>query len=352
MEASTADSLVENLRGNSLAVVCHDNPDPDCIASALGLRALAYDVGVDEVDIYYGGEISHQENRAFVNLLDVELKRYEDGVLDGFDRVAFVDHAVKGQNNQVPASQEVDVVVDHHPPDEEVDAGHVDVREGYGATTTIVVEYLRALEVEVESDTATALTFGIRSETLGFIRDTTENEYEAARYLHSEVDGDKLVEMTRPAFSPGTMDAIAAAITEREIRASALASCVGVTSERDALPQAADYLMQLEGVSTVLVFGIVDDVIQMSARSDDTRVDVDSTMREAFGDVGSAGGHVGMAGAQVPLGVFSELASEEDRLVELVRQKVSRRFFRALNLEEEIEEETEEEEYEETDVED
>ncbi len=322
------------MESTSLAVVCHDNPDPDCLASAIGLREIARHADVGEVVIYYAGEISHQENRAFVNLLDVELERYSTDSFGNHDTVAFVDHSKPGVNNQLPPEIEVDVVVDHHELDEEVEAGFVDVRESYGATTTIFVEYLQELELQPEANTATALAFGIRAETLAFLRDTSELELEAAAYLQKFLDQSVLKEMTRPALSPQTLDTIGDAISRREVRASALVSCVGVTGERDALPQAADYLMQLEGVATVLVFGVVDDTIHLSARTEDSRVNVDSVMREAFEDVGSAGGHREMAGAQIPLGVFGELADDEERLVELVSQRVSKRFFGAMNLEE------------------
>ncbi len=331
---SKAKELMDYLEDStSLAVVCHDNPDPDCLASALGLREIAEEAGVSEVVIYYSGEVSHQENRAFVNLLDVELQRYSDDSFDGHDTVAFVDHSVAGVNNQVPAEVEVDVVVDHHESEDGVEADFVDLRQDYGATTTMLVEYFVELELEPEAKTATALMFGIRTETLAFLRDTSAREYEAAAYLQRHLDPDVLTEMTRPALSPQTLDTIGDAISEREVRASALVSCVGVTGERDALPQAADYLMQLEGIATVLVFGVVDDVIHLSARTEDSRVNVDAVMREAFDDVGSAGGHREMAGAQIPLGVFGELANDEKKLVNLMAQRVSKRFFDAMNLE-------------------
>ncbi|MDY6780391.1 MAG: bifunctional oligoribonuclease/PAP phosphatase NrnA [Halobacteria archaeon] len=311
-----ADDLVEALEGGSLAVVCHDNPDPDCIASALALRSVAVEeVGVSEVDIVYSGEVSHQQNRAFVNLLEVEMVGMGEADFAEYDLIAFVDHSVKGENNQVPENVEVDVVIDHHPSDNGVEGGFVDIREGYGATTTILVEYLIELGVEPGQNLATALLFAIRTETLGFLRGTTPGEYDAAKYLHAFADIDLLK-----------------AITKRDVRGSALVTCVGRTTERDAIPQAADYLMNLEGVATVLVFGIIDEEIQMSARSDDSRVDLDSVMRDAFGDVGSAGGHHEMAGAQIPLGIFSEMGEEEDKLVELSSEMIKRRFFGAMNL--------------------
>jgi nanoRNase/pAp phosphatase (c-di-AMP/oligoRNAs hydrolase) len=323
---------------DSLAVVCHDNPDPDCMASALAVRTIAVESGVGEVDILYGGEVSHQQNRAFVNLLGVSMSRFEDADVESYDAVGFVDHSQKGENNHVSEATEVDFVIDHHPPENGVDANYVDVREEFGATTTILVEYLRELGITPETDTATAMLFAIRAETLEYLRGATPMEYEASQYLHELADIDLLERMTQPAFTPETLDTIGEAILGREVRASSLVAGVGVITERDALPQAADYLMRLEGISTVLVFGVVDDRIEISARSKDSRVDLDSVMRDAFGDVGSGGGHREMAGAQVPLGVFSDMAEADDKMIELVSGTVKKRFFGSMNLQEEEDE--------------
>ena len=328
-------SLLENV--GSLAVVCHDNPDPDCIASALALQTMASHAGVEETDILYGGEVSHQQNRAFVNLLEVELTEFDGEDLEEYEVIGFVDHSVKGENNAVPGEASVDFVIDHHPPENDVDARFVDIREEFGATTTILVEYLRELDVTPDTDVATALLFAIRAETLEYLRGTTEMEYEASEFLHRYADTELLRRMTEPAFTPETLDTIGEAILEREVRASALVAGVGVINERDALPQAADYLMRLEGVSTVLVFGVVDDRIEASARSKDSRVNLDRVMNDAFGDVGSGGGHRGMAGAQVPLGVFSEMAENDEKMIELVSGTVKKRFFNEMNLQEDEE---------------
>ena len=315
-----------------LAVVCHDNPDPDCIASALAVRTIATESGVGDIDILYGGEVSHQQNRAFVNLLGVSMSRFDEADLGMYDVIGFVDHSQKGANNSVPEDAKIDFVIDHHPPENGVDAGFVDVREEFGATTTILVEYLRELSITPETETATALLFAIRAETLEYLRDTTPMEYDASRYLHELADIDLLERMTNPAFTPETLDTIGEAILGREVRASSLVAGVGVITERDALPQAADYLMRLEGISTVLVFGVVEDEIEISARSKDSRVDLNQVMRDAFGDVGSAGGHRAMAGAQVPLGVFSDMAVADEKMIELVSGTVKKRFFDAMNL--------------------
>lgn len=80
-----------------LAIVCHDNPDPDCLASALALECI-----VNDVTVVYSGNISHQQNRVFVNSLDIDLKTFGEVDLDDHDTIALVDNSIPGENNELP----------------------------------------------------------------------------------------------------------------------------------------------------------------------------------------------------------------------------------------------------------
>jgi nanoRNase/pAp phosphatase (c-di-AMP/oligoRNAs hydrolase) len=329
--------------GDALTIVCHNNPDPDCLASAYALGRIAKHAGVDERRIVYSGDVSHQQNRAFINLLGVKLRPFEaSAVVDRPEGslLAFVDHAVPGANNRVPEGTPVDIVIDHHPA-EGVTARYVDHREAAGATATILAEYVRDLEVPLESALATALLFALHRETLSFLRGATPAEYEAAAMLHDHADRDLLRRLSTPSVSGATVDAIADAIHNRVVRGGTLVSHVGRTSERDALPQAADYLATLEGVQTAVVFGLVDDAVHLSARSTDARVHVGEALDRAFDDLGSAGGHREMAGGELPLGLLADYTDDQSLVVDIVEQVVTTRLFATLNLAKEREEDEE-----------
>ena len=333
-----AHELRELLAGGSeLTIVCHNNPDPDCLASALALGRIGAAAGIDERRILYSGDISHQQNRAFVNLLDIDLRQFEPDAVTDRDPdqlLAFVDHAVPGVNNRVPEGTSVDIVIDHHPA-EGIEARFVDHRESIGATATILTQYVRTLELDPDTTLATALSFAIRRETLTFLRGTTPAEYDAAAFLHEHADRDLIRKLSTPSVTGATIDAIATAIGNRRIRNAVLISHVGRTTERDALPQAVDYLATLEGVETAVVFGVVDGSIQLSARSTDSRVHIGDALNEAFADVGSAGGHQEMAGGEFPLGIFADYTTDDEELLAIVEQVVTARIVAGLNLSDE-----------------
>ena len=317
-----------------LAVVAHDNPDPDAIASAVALERIAETAGLDAEVCYYG-EISHQENRAFVNLLDYDLTALgPESDLDRFGSFALVDHSRPGVNDGLPAGTEIAVVVDHHPPRAPVEAEFVDLRSNVGATSTLLTRYLQDLGIEPGRELATGLLFGIRVDTDDFSREVDTEDFRAAAYLLSHADTATLERIESPSMSPETLEAIGTAIDNRRIRDDVLVSCLGEVSDRDALAQAADHLLDLEDVSVTFVFGFTgtdeEGVVYASARARGTELDLGEALRDAFAQVGSAGGHADMAGAQIPVGMLIDPDDEEPATV--IEAVVTERFYDALEV--------------------
>ena len=315
-----------------LGVFMHDNPDPDAIASAVALCRIAESVGV-EAEACYFGDISHQENRAFVNLLDLDLRNFEsDGdvaaALSEFAGIALVDHSRPGVNDQLPPDTRIDVVVDHHPPKDPVEASFVDLRSNVGATSTLLAEHIERLDVPLTEDVATGLLYGIRVDTKDFAREVSTADFEAAAYLLPHADTGVLERVESPSVSADTFATMARAIRNRELDGTVLATCVGSLTDRDALAQAADQLLNMDGVTTTLVYGFRDGTVFVSARARGTDIDLGETMRAAFGQIGSAGGHADMAGAQIPLGLLGEVEDEEqESLASVVSEVITERFF-------------------------
>jgi len=327
--------LLSTLRSLSkpLAVVAHDNPDPDAIASAVGLVRIAESVGVPAEACYFG-EISHQENRALVNLLDLTLRPVDTDVFDPDDygAIALVDHAQPGVNDSLPPETPVQIVVDHHPARMPIDTTdrYVDIRPDVGSTSTIITEYFRRLGISPDQQLSTALLYGIQTDTKRFTREVSEADFEAAATLTGTASEADLERIESPSVTPSVVETLATAIQRRDVRGSALATCVGAITDRDALAQAADDLLDMEGISTVLVYGYTEEMIYVSGRTRGGTVDLGETLREALDQIGSAGGHANMAGAQFPLGILNDLC-ESDELADVVHDLIAGRFFAALD---------------------
>ncbi len=318
--------------GDRLAIFAHRSPDPDSIASAVALQAIAASRDV-EADIIYEGEIGHQENRAFVNLLGIELTPREEVDLADYDTIALVDYA-KATDPQM--DREVDVLIDHFEPDVEYDAGFVDIRPNVSSTSTILTKYLQEFDLSLTEEVATALLYGIRAETLDFKRDTTPADLTAAAYLYPFADHDTLEQVESPSMSPETLDVLAEAIRNREVKGSHLVSNAGFITDRDALSQAAQHLLNLEGITTTAVFAIADEEIYLAARSKDIRMDIGNVLQSAFGEMGQVVGHSTDASAEIPLGIFTGIETTEDNretLLELTEEAVRSKLFAAMGVE-------------------
>jgi len=326
-------NIIQGAGEGGLAIVAHDNPDPDAISSSLALKEIAKTVGV-EAEILHRGEIGHQSNRAFVNLLEIDARKIKGDEYKEYSKIALIDAAAPGANNPLPEGTRIDIIIDHHLSNgKTIEADYIDIRTDVGATSTIMTKYIQELGITIDKNLSTALLYGIRTDTQEFKRNTSSADLGAATFLYPQADHEILTSLETPPMSLETLDVLGEAIRNKRIKGSNLISNVGFILDRDVIPQAADYLLNLEGISTVVVFGLGDDQIYLSGRSRDIRLNVGNVMSDAFGDIGSAGGHSTIAAAQVPLGLFSG-AKDKQTLLELSEEAIIKRFFRVIGVEE------------------
>lgn len=317
---------------DSVAIVCHYQPDPDCLASASAFQWIAEQEGVEEITIFYKGDITHQEVLSFINVFEIKLERIDEESLEQYDCIALIDHSVSGTQIELPADVPIRFVIDTQDIGENIDATFVDCRPDYGTTSTVFTEYIDKHESTPSTLIMSALLFAIHHERLDHVRYPMLAEYNAATTLYPAVDIDLIEEVYGSSLTPSTLDAIGRAINHREKQGSTLISSIGRSTESGALPQAANYLLQLEGIQTVLVMGIVDGQLRLSAQSFDPRINVGDVVEQAFGSFGSAGGHPDRAGGQLSLGIFAESGAAETAIEEQLFTVVANRFFGALNL--------------------
>jgi nanoRNase/pAp phosphatase (c-di-AMP/oligoRNAs hydrolase) len=322
--------LIYSVGDGKLAIIVHDNPDPDAISSAMGLKEIANSVGV-KADILYNGIIGHHENKAFINLLDIEMDQSKDFKASDFAKIALIESSSPGVNNLLPPGTKVSIVIDHHQANiEDVEAEYKDIRPNMGATATIMTKYLQELEIPVRTELATALLYGIKVDTDDFKRNTDPVDLMAAAYLFPLANQDILNRLETPSKSTESIDILGEAIKNRQIKGSYLISNVGTIRDRDTLAQAADYLLTLEGITTTLIFGLGEDTIYVSGRSRDDRINIGKILGDAFG-ADKAGGHAMLAGAQIPLGVFSG-TKDKQTLLKLADEAIVKRFLTVIGM--------------------
>ncbi|MFB6223226.1 MAG: bifunctional oligoribonuclease/PAP phosphatase NrnA [Haloarcula sp.] len=323
-----------------VSVLMHPNPDPDAMASALAVEQLAKGTGTS-VSLLYAGEIRRPENRAFQTVLDLDFDHVETIEDVNGDAVVLVDHnSARG----FPGAEDIDpvAVIDHHPGDGTGER-FTDVRSEYGACATILASYFSQLEFEfshtqtngstdidaapaetVPCALATGLMYGIQSDTESLTNGCQSKDFAAAAFLYEGMDGDLLNRIANPQVDSEVLDVKSRAIRNREVRSPYAFSDVGEVSNTDAIPQAADELKTLEGVSAVVVVGEKDGTIRVAGRSRDDRVHIGRTIETVVDDIPMAegGGHARMGGGKVPVKHMASLGPGDGMSREDFRERV------------------------------
>jgi nanoRNase/pAp phosphatase (c-di-AMP/oligoRNAs hydrolase) len=320
---------LERHRGERQILVLQDFPDPDALASGWTYKLIAqkYDI---QCDIVYAGTLSHQENIALVKLTNLPVQRWALPTLKSRDLSVYrgctlVDS--QGTTSQlVPSLLEagipIAVVIDHHSMQGDIKAEFVDIRPHTRATATILTQYLQAGLLKLDSNSnehvkcATALMHGLRSDT-DALRQAKEEDFLAAAYLSRFYDAQLLNAILQSSRSKQVMDVIERSLKNRIVQNNFSIAGVGYLryDDRDAIPQAADFLVTEENVHTAVVYGIVHDededleIVVGSLRTNKLTLDPDEFIKEAFGQDTQGrffgGGRSQAGGFEIPLGFLS-----------------------------------------------
>jgi nanoRNase/pAp phosphatase (c-di-AMP/oligoRNAs hydrolase) len=322
-----------NQWSGTLGIVLHTNPDPDGISCGMALETITKIANPDlQVRLFFDGVIGYQENKALVNILNLKIERLSPEALSECTYLALVDSGGPGVNNGLARDTPVDIIIDHHNEKNVIQpAAFVDIRPKYGACASIMTEYLKTLNIIPDSELATALMCGIRTDTKNFHRNLKSQDLLNAAFLLQYADSDLLEKIMFPQISYETMDVLGQAILNKKTKNGYIFSNVGYVRNRDALPQAADMLVSLEGIIAAVVYGITDEAIIMSGRNRDIRLNLGAVMAETFGSIGDAGGHATMAAASIPLSLLSYVRDKE-LLLDMVIEPMLQNLYRQIGL--------------------
>ncbi len=294
-------------------VLTHDNPDPDSIASAAALAHLLDAAAGVASRLAFGGIVGRAENRALIDELDVSFERIESVEIPASTLVALVDTQPRTGNNSLPDGRIASVVIDHHPLRSETSAASFsDVRPDYGASCSILVEYLRAAKVEPTRPVATALFYGIQSETMDLGREVSEADVSASIYLYPRSDPAAISRIRHARVPASYFQSIHEALEEARRYGGVIVVSMGRMDYPDMVAEVADLFMRVEGVEWTVASGRYHDDLLLSLRTYQTGAHAGGLVRRAVGDRGSAGGHGMLAGAQVPVKGLSD--AEVDHL--------------------------------------
>jgi len=283
-------------------VLTHDNPDPDSLAAAAALSKILRRSFKRRVTTAYGGIIGRVENQEMVKVLRIRLSHLQHLNWRHYKHFALVDTQPRTGNNQMPDNLVPDLVFDHHPMRRAThEAPFVDLRTDYGATATILAEYLLASDLEISKQNATALVYAIRAETQDFGRAYAPADKAVYDYLHPMADIRALARIQSPGLPLSYYRTVHEGLKKLESVGTLVISHLGEVEQPDIVPEIADFMLRLRGKTWSMCTGVFQDRLYLSIRTTNSRADAGRLMRRLLGRRGKGGGHGMMAGGWIPL---------------------------------------------------
>ncbi len=289
-------------RKRKILIMVHDNPDPDALASAIGFKYLLQNMWKVSSIISYGGIIGRAENRAMIKLLNIDIVPFHKVHLKDFSIIALIDTQPGSGNNSLPPACRPDIVIDHHIPVYEKSrlAGYADIRTDYGSTSTIITEYLDSAGILGNNKKiATALLYGIKSDTRDLGRETGDRDMAAYLKLYPLVLFKVLSRIEHPKLSKCYFRSMSKAINRTMIYKDALVADLGKIENADYLAEMADFLIRLDDVKWALCMGEYENNLYFSLRTTIRQANAGLLARKLARRSGSGGGHSMVAGGRI-----------------------------------------------------
>lgn len=284
------------------------NADPDSIASAMALKRLLWR-RLSACVISYIQPITRPQNERLVELLGIKLTPYQEVDPHEFNRKALVDN--QPGHHETFGAHQYDVIIDHHPRLPNTAARFVDIRADYGATASIMTEYLRAARIKPSLKLATALYYAIKTDTSNFERPAIEADVRAFHYLFGFTRRALVRSLDYAEFNLSMLKYFQLAFSRYRIRQQRFFVFLGTVSTPDILVILADFFLRAHEISWTIVAGLYQEKLVIIFRNDGLRKNAGALAIKAFGKLGSAGGHASSARAEIPLEQLPELNSKD-----------------------------------------
>ena len=313
----------------SVTFVSHVHPDPDSLGSMMGLAHLVESCLGKHTRLTRDGLISRAENRAMVDLLDLELVPIEATTWHGGEALVMVDSQPNtGRHNLDPCAP-LYAVIDHHDTPGDVEGvPFVDVRRSLGATCSLVTSYLMEQEVEMPPRLATGLLYGIETELSGYPREASALDDRAQLFLYPRADKDLLARIRNARLPQSHFECILTALQNSFIYDRLIVSWVNELPQPELAAEVVDFLIRFEEIDWAVCGGVFEDKLILSVRSAAEDARAGEVLRQVVGKFGRAGGHDRRAGGTI------FLPSTAASAVEQIQGELRRRLLRALRIDE------------------
>jgi nanoRNase/pAp phosphatase (c-di-AMP/oligoRNAs hydrolase) len=299
------------------------NADPDAIASAMAVKRLLWRK-VAGVTITHINIIKRPDNIKMVQLLGVNLVPIKDIVKECFTRFVLVDS--QPNHSEIFSNFPIDVIIDHHP-ETNAQARYIDIRSKYGATASIMTEYLRAAKIKPSTKLAAGLFYAIKTDTNNFVRQTLIEDIRAFQFLYRHANLNIVNKIERSEMRLDFLKYFKTALDDMRIRKGRAFVHLGPVINPDVCVLLADFFIKISSVDWSIVSGLYEQNLIVILRNDGLRKDAGRVAQKSFAAMGSAGGHKSSARAEIPIGnLKKEVDSDNNKkLLNWIVKRIEKR---------------------------
>ncbi len=302
----------------NLLIVLHDNPDPDTIASGWAFQSFIENRYGMESKLVYGGLIGRSENHVMVNELKIPLKKISRIRFAAYDRIALMDTQPGSGNHSLPDGVTCHVVFDHHPRRRGTKSDFMMIDPDVGSTVTLIFECLQMFEIDIPIDLATAMAYGIRSETQDLGKETNKRDIDAYLAVYSKANIRKLAKITHPKLPKSEFIFLHRALEQALVYRHLVCTQLGDISNPDFVGEIADMMLRMKGIGWSLCTGRYHKYLILSLRSSNPKAKAGSFIQKLVRNKRYGGGHDLSAGGKIKLNsnTEKEVNEIENRVLE------------------------------------
>ena len=328
-----AKQLLRLLAGKKrILITTHEHPDPDAMASCLGLATLlSRAMSGADVKVSLKGRVGGGLNETFAKLIDLQWLPWDDAAVAQYDAVILLDTQPAFANSPLPPGASPLVVIDHH----RTGSGRkprcqfCEVRPDVGATGSIIFSYFMELEQPISPDLAATMLYAIESDLAGAAGQPGELDNIALSSLTLLADTRKLYKMRYVDLPQSVYVAYANGMNNAVYYDNALITWLDPVDSPEQPAGVGDFLLRFDQVHFVLITAVFEKKLALSLRvsaSHASKITAAELIKRLVRGIGQGGGHRTKAGAGIPLATGSQ--TEIDRIRTILR----RRYLRALGI--------------------
>ena len=320
---------------DGLTILIRKNPTVDSLASAYALARIAEHFHTNS-KCYYSGTVHH---KGLLNIMGSDIEPLPDVITDELSgTLALVDVVPSELPEDISALIDIPAIIISHSSmaTKDIKCRYKDIRANVETTSTIMVQYFRSLKVPMDTTIATMFLFAIRDRTRTFLTNLNKHGLDAYLFVLEHIDHDLLLKLENPAVKSETFNDLAKALNNREIKNTYLLTNTGYIKDPGTLPKVCKYMLDLEGISTALVYAVDTSNIYVYATSHNIEINLTQVFKKAFGHCGNIIGNSSYASITIPLGLFgvitrsSNNTESRELMLDTIKNSISSRFSRTI----------------------